>query len=65
MINSYIIAIDHELFSLEPKFLYLSYLGLKLPSSVLVGLSAFLARPYLPNIESSWAALAILFGTVV
>ena len=35
--------------SLEAKFLYLSYLGLVVTSSVLVGLNACLARPNLLN----------------
>ena len=34
--------------SLEPKFLFLSYLGLEVTSFALVGLNAFLARPNFP-----------------
>ena len=38
-----------RIYSLEPKFLYLSYLGLEVTSSAIVGLSVFLDSPNLPK----------------
>ena len=52
------------LYSLEPKFPYLSYLGLEVTSSALVGLNAFLARPNL-LIKDQVGCSGNFIGTIV